>query len=247
MRKPAASPPVVPAQDPRQPADFDPLAVGKAVLRGGRVASLGTLDAQSGAPFVSLVSYATDYDGTPLLLTSRLSAHTRNLAADPRASLLIAQGGKGDPLAHPRLTLVCAAQRAVEPHIRARFLARNPKAKLYIDFPDFGFYRLEMEQVHLNGGFARAFAGEGALFRTPVADLAAFAAFETEALAYLKAQASAQMAQAAGRPGAWRPVALDSEGVDLALGEHIARLPFAHPVYDLHSLAAALKARVSAQ
>ena len=59
-----------------------------------------------GTPFASLVTIATDADGTPLMLLSRLSAHTRNLLADPRCSLLFSQGGKGDPLAHPRLTVV---------------------------------------------------------------------------------------------------------------------------------------------
>ena len=41
--------------------------------------------------------------------------------------------------------------------LRARWLARNPKAKVYIDLPDFSFVRLTPVSALLNGGFARAF------------------------------------------------------------------------------------------
>ena len=46
-----------------------------------------------------------------VILTSRLSTHTANLEADGRASILLAQTGKGDPLAHPRLTVLGAFAR----------------------------------------------------------------------------------------------------------------------------------------
>ncbi len=45
-------------------------------------------------------------DGSPVILISRLSTHTANLEADGRASVLLAATGKGDPLAHPRLTVL---------------------------------------------------------------------------------------------------------------------------------------------
>jgi putative heme iron utilization protein len=41
--------------------------------------------------------------------------------------------------------------------LRARWLARNPKATVYIDLPDFAFVRLVPQSALLNGGFARAF------------------------------------------------------------------------------------------
>ena len=43
------------------------------------------------------------------------------------------------------------------PGIRDRWLARNPKATVYIDLPDFAFVRLQPVSALLNGGFARAF------------------------------------------------------------------------------------------
>ncbi|MDB5649626.1 MAG: pyridoxamine 5-phosphate oxidase, partial [Hyphomicrobiales bacterium] len=86
------------------PAGYDGLAEARRLLRSIRAGALGTLDPEGG-PFTSLVNVATDTDGSPLLLMSQLSAHTRHLAADGRVSLLLAEVGKGDPLAHPRLTL----------------------------------------------------------------------------------------------------------------------------------------------
>ena len=62
-------------------------AVVRGVLRLAATGSLATL--KDGAPFVSLVTVATTPAGEPILLLSRLAVHTRNLEADPRASLLL--------------------------------------------------------------------------------------------------------------------------------------------------------------
>ena len=75
-------------------------------MRATRAGALATIDRNTGHPFASLVNVATDVDGSPLILVSRLSTHTANLEVDGRASLLLASTGKGDPLAHPRLTLI---------------------------------------------------------------------------------------------------------------------------------------------
>src|ERR1700688_4008363 len=142
--------------------DFDPKAVAKGLLRATRAGALATIDRNTGHPFASLVNVATDSDGSPLILVSRLATHTANLEADPRASLLLASAGKGDPLAHPRLTLIGTfapmarddrQQDAQLPRWRRRFLARHPKSELYAGFGDFSFWRLDVVSAHLNGGF----------------------------------------------------------------------------------------------
>ncbi len=106
MQNPA---PEIP-RDPRQPADFDPVTLGRHLLRAIRVGALGTLDPESGFPITTLTSVATDLDGAPILLVSGLSHHTKNLKVDARCSLLLSEGGRGDPLAHPRLTLTAEAK-----------------------------------------------------------------------------------------------------------------------------------------
>src|SRR5258705_3952222 len=143
------------------PEDFNPIAVAKQLLRGTRAGALATLDRNTGHPFCSLVNVATDADGSPLILVSRLSTHTANIEVDPRASVLLAQTGKGDPLAHPRLTVLgtfaaIARDSDDDARVRRRFLARHPKAELYAGFGDFSFWRMRVVSAHLNGGFARA-------------------------------------------------------------------------------------------
>jgi hypothetical protein len=71
-------------------------------------------------------------------------------------------GGKGDPLAHPRLMIRARAAFVApddpdRPGIRARWLDRQPKAQAYIDLADFAFVRLTPLSALLNGGFARAY------------------------------------------------------------------------------------------
>ncbi len=94
------------------------------------------------------MTVATDVDGSPVILTSRLSTHTANLEADGRASVLLAETGKGDPLAHPRLTVLgtfarVARDGADDARVRRRFLARHPKSELYAGFGDFAFWRMQ--------------------------------------------------------------------------------------------------------
>ena len=142
------------------------VAEAKALVREADHAALATLEPGTGWPLASRVGLATLTDGTPLIIVSSLAAHSAALDADPRCSLLFGTAGKGDPLAHPRITLVCratvierASTEAAE--ARSRYLAVNPKAAIYVDLPDFRFFRLSIERASFNGGFGRAYAIEG--------------------------------------------------------------------------------------
>ena len=122
----------------------------------GRTGTLGTLSRRHpGHPFVSIMPYAPDERGRPLVLISTLAMHTQNLAADPRASLLVAQPGD-DPLALARVTLMGAARRleaGERPAARDVYLARHPNAVHWVDFDDFAFWRLDVADVYCVGGF----------------------------------------------------------------------------------------------
>jgi heme iron utilization protein len=151
----------LPKASPIRPTDAEARALARSLIDGARAGMLATLQSD-GHPFASLTSLALDTDRTPLILVSQLSAHTGNLLRDPRASLLIASGGKGDPLAHPRITLQVRAEpvpRDTPQHViaRAGFLAHQPKAALYIDFADFLLVRLAIRHASLNGGFGKAY------------------------------------------------------------------------------------------
>ena len=224
------------------PADFDPVALSRETLRRGRTGALATLDPTSGHPLATLVNVATDSDGTPIFLASRLSLHTRNLEADPRASILFATLGRGDPMAaSARVSVVGRAERTEEQRIRRRFLARHPKAALYADFPDFSFFRLVVAGIHANGGFARA--GQGTIVGVLLDLTGTEAMIEAEAGAVEHmnedhADAIALYAtRLCGRPdGPWRMTGIDPEGADLVCGEDTARLVFPEPLTDRASI-----------
>src|SRR5262245_32010189 len=242
MTEPLAARPlpgVMPGRLPEnapQPADFDPNALGKALLRTIRAGTLATLDRNTGHPFASLVNVATDADGSPLILTSRLSTHTANLERDGRASILLAETGKGDPLAHPRLTVlgtmaVLDRDGADDARARRRFLARHPKSELYAGFGDFAFWRLEVASAHLNGGFARAADLKASDVLTDLRDADEMVGIEEGAVAHMNDDHAEAVRLYAGklldgRDGPWRVTGIDPDGLDMMLGHAALRLPF---------------------
>jgi len=241
--KTVALPGVMPNRRPETaspPEDFNPIAVAKQLLRGTRAGALATLDRNTGHPFSSLVNVATDADGSPLILVSRLSTHTANIEVDPRASVLLASTGKGDPLAHPRLTVLGTFANVSRdaPHaarVRRRFLSRHPKSGLYAGFGDFTFWRLHVVSAHLNGGFARAADLKAADVITNLEDAAEIVEIEESAVEHMNADHPDAVRLYATKlfgeaDGAWEVTGVDPDGLDLALGDRIMRMPFAERV-----------------
>lgn len=213
------------------PKNFDATGLAKSLLRSVRVGALATIELETGTPFASLVTVATDLDGSPLLLVSRLSAHTRHLDAEPRASLLLAATGKGDPLAHPRLTVTGRITIEADPRARRRFLARHSKAALYADFPDFSFRRMTISGAHLNGGFARAAQLRPDEVLTDLAGAEALLDAEESAVAHMNADHEDALRLYATRllgqaEADWRATGIDPDGLDLGAGDLTARLAF---------------------
>ena len=207
------------------------IADAKRLTRTARTAALATLDPASGAPLTTLVGVASDFDGAPLFLMSTLARHTRHLAADSRASVLLTEESvRGDPLNHPRLTLNGSVGRIGAPGPRTRYLQRNPKAKLYVDFTDFAFFRLTIDNVHFNGGFGRADALAPNDILTACEAQVALAEAEPRLIDWVNELGDAVVQRLAGRASAgrqvWRAVGLDAEGLDLAAGGRVARVQF---------------------
>lgn len=132
------------------------------LLRATRTAALGTL--RDGAPFVSFVAFAPEADDGFLLHLSALSPHTQHLAADQRASLLVAERDdeRDDPQTLARITLigtVALIPRTAPDYAaaRTRYLARLPAATMLLDFHDFNLFRFTPTEARYVGGFARAF------------------------------------------------------------------------------------------
>jgi putative heme iron utilization protein len=217
-------------------AHAEAVADAKRLMRLARTGALATLEAAGGAPLTTLVGIASDFDGAPLFLMSMLSRHTRNLAHDPRASLLLTgHHERGDPLNHPRVTLSGRVERCPAPRAKVRYLQRNPKAGLYAGFADFALYQLRIEDVHFNGGFGRAAPLAPAAVLSPREGEAALALAEERLIARVNGLGEVALARLAGhklsRP-TWRAIGLDAEGLDLAAGGRASRAQFATPAHD---------------
>ncbi|MSO92389.1 MAG: DUF2470 domain-containing protein [Rhodospirillales bacterium] len=218
-------------------------ALARALVRRARSASLATLlvEGSSGGPppYASLVTVATDVDGRPAFLFSGLADHTKNLAADSRAAVLIEEASRRrNPQTGPRLTLTGTIGNTDEPRIRRRFLARHPDAALYAGFKDFGFYRMAVERGHFVGGFARArWLGGDDLTIRDQALVEAVAAMEVGVLQHMNTDHPdalnlyANVLLKRGGSG-WTAIGLDPEGLDLRRGSAFARLDFPAPIGD---------------
>lgn len=222
------------------------------IVRGADRGALGTLQRdRDGHPHVSLVALATTPEGAPLLLISTLSEHTRNLAADDRASLLVsAPAISDDPLADARVTLMGRVVADDHEALRARHLRRHPAASLYAGFADFTLHRFEIDRAHFVAGFgsARWLSSPGDLAAAPL-----FANDEEERAALdrlagvdhpLLVRIATQHIGQSGVPptASMTATGIDREGVDLRAGPRTARVTFQEPVVDLTKLGAALRA-----
>lgn len=231
---------------------FIPDVAARALLRSARLGSLATLATEDGGPFASLASVATLPDGTPLVLISRLALHTRNAAADPRASLLVTDGAIADPLAGARVTVSGLLKPVAEetvPLARRRFLARHPSAEGYSAFPDFAFWQLDIDRAHLVGGFGRIHALAPADILIDAAFANVFEAGEEGAVAHMNADHRDALelyatVLAGAAPGPWITTGIDPHGIDLMTEDRIgaARVDFPTPATEPGALRKALVA-----
>jgi putative heme iron utilization protein len=129
------------------------------LLREARHGLLSTSGLEpSGYPYGSLVQLASTSDGEPVFLVSHLAQHTKNLAADPRASVLVQDAAEGDPQQAARATVIGDVRRlegAAEAAARARFLARHPEAEMYFGL-GFQLWALKPVEARYIGGFGAA-------------------------------------------------------------------------------------------
>lgn len=148
--------------NPVRETDEDAIQLAQALIHENRYAALAVREEETGVPLVSRVAIAYDEREGLFFCASDLSVHSKCLLADPVCSFLLGEPGKGDGLAYPRITVIGKAVRLPNDHkrrsaLRAAFLKVHPKAELYIDFADFGFYPIAIERAQLNGGFGKAY------------------------------------------------------------------------------------------
>jgi len=144
-------------RDPINPTDDDARALARSLLQDARFGALAVTHPDTQSPYVARVAMIWD-EGALFTLVSTLSTHTKALQQAPRCAALIGEpGAKGDPLTHPRMTLMCTAREVDKPAHKVTWLKAIPKAQLYYDFSDFRMYVLSVSEAHLNCGFGKAF------------------------------------------------------------------------------------------
>ncbi len=190
--------------------------------------------AMPGFPFGSAVPYCLSEEGWPLILISRIAQHTKNLQADPRCSLMVAERGAEDVQATGRLTLLAEALRVIdcdaERAAAERYYRYFPEASDYHRVHDFEFWTLKpvrwryiggfgaihwLDQVELANPFAHPGGGEGDMLDHMNQDHCA-------AIAHYVHQAGLPATPEA------RMVGIDSEGFHLRIGHAIHWLAFPH-------------------
>jgi len=113
--------------------------------------------ANPGFPGGSVVGFAVDDLGRPLFAFSGMSSHTQDILVDSRCSLTIASKEfKG--AADGRVNLMGKATLLPQDEIESAkefYLKKHPGA-FWVEFSDFNWFRMEVEDVRFVGGFARA-------------------------------------------------------------------------------------------
>ncbi|KAG8371796.1 hypothetical protein BUALT_Bualt12G0000400 [Buddleja alternifolia] len=127
-----------------------------------------------GYPSGSIVDFACDAYGSPILAVSNLALHTKDLLANPKCSLLVAK----DPEDRTDLVITMYGDALPVPEsnreaIRNAYLAVHPDAS-WVDFDDFQILRIEPKVVRYVSGVATALFRSGEFsyneFRTAKVD-----------------------------------------------------------------------------
>jgi heme iron utilization protein len=206
------------------------------LLRRARTAALGTQNLDPAGPYVSLANIATDPQGHLVIFISKLAWHTRNILANPQGSVMVSEiPQSGDALTGPRVTIMGRFEAVSPSEIAERYAHHHPAARVYLDFPDFSFWRLSPNKIHSVAGFGRietmepdeVFLAEKAA--SPVMAMAAGAIQHMNEDHADAVELYAQRLLGAG-PGKWQITAIDADGAHLELDGRAIRLAFDGPV-----------------
>jgi putative heme iron utilization protein len=205
------------------------------LLRRARFCALGTSNREPEGPYVSLANIATDGQGHPVIFISKLAWHTRNIEADPQASIMVSEvPAEGDALTGPRVTFMGRFEKLDATEIARRYAHHHPAARTYLDFPDFSFFRLKTQKIHAVAGFGRIETMAPDEVFLPESAAAAVMATAEGVIDHMNADHADAVELYAvkllgAQPGKWRVTAIDPDGAHLELDGKALRLAFDRP------------------
>ena len=190
--------------------------------------------------YSTFVMTAFDYDLSPILLLSNLSEHTTNIIKNSSVSLMVCEENNlynffpkfknnfpnidyEDPMSRPRVTLIGNIKKTSNKNHRSRFLKRHPAAKLYSNFGDMNFYKIEIKTAHLIGGFAQVkwfkkselVNNENLNFIESEASIISHMNDHHQESIKLYLQKFIKNLKTREKTGAWKIVGIDPDGFDL--------------------------------
>ncbi len=129
------------------------------LVNSRNTAALGTIHHRE--PRVSMVPFALLPDASGVVIhVSRLAAHTADMLATPRVSLMISAPERRDVPAQalPRVSIQGDAHQLIDrtDAARAAYLARFPDAATMFDLADFSLFVIEPVSIRVIGGFGEA-------------------------------------------------------------------------------------------
>jgi heme iron utilization protein len=202
-------------------------------LRAHHSGVLATLSASlSGYPFGSIVPFVLDADCRPVILISALAEHTKNLAADPRTSLIV-HGYEEDVQSGARLTVVGDAARvAHDPAAPNRYLRHFPAARDLLSLGDFSFWTITPKRLLFIRGFGSIHWIDAAAFHPPASRLAEA---EEEIVAHMNADHAPALVDYCRHAHGMTPrevamVGIDCDGFDVRADGRLLRIAFGEPV-----------------
>lgn len=128
------------------------------MLNRHNVAMVSTVEKEKDAhkPYSSVMGIALD-EGVPFVFISDLAVHTKNIKKNPYVSLMVFEPKKENVFDSPRVTfngkfVLVKDEKKIE-NLRKLYLKKHPDAKEFIDFGDFNFYTMDIENIYFVGGF----------------------------------------------------------------------------------------------
>lgn len=185
-------------------------------------------------PFASVCPFITDHQARPVFLISDLAEHTKNLAADPRASLIVHPCAVNMHAAG-RVTLTGSAENIGRPEALVERYARlMPDAAGYFELGDFSLWRINIEAIRFIVGFGKIEWVEPKSYAPPDNSLEEW---ESGILAHMNQDHAASLAryvkQATGkRPTEVHMTGIDTDGMDIQTPDGKVRIDFPRAITD---------------
>ena len=201
-----------------------------------------------GYPFGSVAPFMLDLAGCPVILISTLAEHTKNIAADPRVSLIV-QPYSPDMQVAGRVTLLGRAQQLDDKSaLGPRYLRFHPQAESYFAMHDFSFYRIEPVRIRYIGGFGRIHWVEPAQY---LLSASALSEQEDDILAHMNSDHAENLRAYCRHVHGVKTaqaimIGIDPDGFDVRADERILRFDFAQSVQDAQQARQALVALAQA-